>query len=346
MENINQIRQLTLRVKEYLVSLSTDPPETILDIESIERHVDRLALLVSVDEEEEEESEEEDYKAFGVMGENSDCEDDLGFFDSMVAATVCFEDAVKDGEYDHVFIFDTDGYNGEQNRHAVSIIREFKKETDEEEETDESDEPVEEPEQVKKLTGITLTGVRYKYNEATMAVYITHKDDDGKDDTAKRQSLGTLADKKIKFTDHGNLQHQLARTFVDKVWFVSTAEHPDDQDLNLYKMSYDCNDDVPIIGESFNINMGGVTYEVTGEEFGQGKYGFVVKHNGVVLPGLLFDYNPTSKTVLQLVGLKDNSKQFRSAHVARVKKLTSPKKNRTARQPRLSSPRSLREAQP
>ena len=54
MENINQIRQLTLRVKEYLVSLSTDPPETILDIESIERHVDRLALLVSGDEEEEE----------------------------------------------------------------------------------------------------------------------------------------------------------------------------------------------------------------------------------------------------------------------------------------------------
>ena len=47
MENINQIRQLTLRVKEYLVSLSTDPPETILDIESIERHVDRLALLVA-----------------------------------------------------------------------------------------------------------------------------------------------------------------------------------------------------------------------------------------------------------------------------------------------------------
>ena len=27
MENINQIRQLTLRVKEYLVSLSTDPPK-------------------------------------------------------------------------------------------------------------------------------------------------------------------------------------------------------------------------------------------------------------------------------------------------------------------------------
>ena len=146
MENINQIRQLTLRVKEYLVSLSTDPPETILDIESIERHVDRLALLVSVDEEEEEESEEEDYKAFGVMGENSDCEEDLGFFDSMVAATVCFEDAVKDGEYDHVFIFDTNGYNPEyDNAGTVSIIREFKKETDEEEETDEADEPKPKP---------------------------------------------------------------------------------------------------------------------------------------------------------------------------------------------------------
>ena len=47
MESIDQIRQLTLRPKEYLVSLSTDPPETILYIESIESHVDRLALLVS-----------------------------------------------------------------------------------------------------------------------------------------------------------------------------------------------------------------------------------------------------------------------------------------------------------
>ena len=72
-------------------------------------------------------------------------------------------------------------------------------------ESESDDEPVEEPEPVKKLTGVTLKGVRYKYDDATMAVYITHKDDDGKDDTAKRQSLGTLADKKIKFTDHGNL---------------------------------------------------------------------------------------------------------------------------------------------
>ena len=118
---------------------------------------------------------------------------------------------------------------------------------------------------------------------------------------------------------------------MDKVKIESTAWHPDDQDLNLYKMSYDCNDDVPIIGESFNINMGGVTYEVTGEEFAPNYHYFVVKHNGVVLPGLLFDYNPTSKTVLQLVGLKDNSKQFRSAHRDRVKKLTSPKKKRTAK---------------
>ena len=46
MDSIDQIHQLTHRVKEYLVSLSTDPPESILDVESIERHVDRLALLV------------------------------------------------------------------------------------------------------------------------------------------------------------------------------------------------------------------------------------------------------------------------------------------------------------
>ena len=34
-----------------------------------------------------------------------------------------------------------------------------------------------------------------------------------------------------------------------------------------------------------------------------------MKHNGVELPGLLFDIDLTSETVGQLVGLKDNSKQ-------------------------------------
>ena len=124
--------------------------------------------------------------------------------------------------------------------------------------------------------------------------------------------------------------------FVDKVHVESKAKHPDDQDLDVYKMYFsDCNADIPIIGESFSINMGGVEYEVTGEEFvqesGGNSFKLVVKYNGAVLPGLLFDIDPTSKTVPQLVGLKDNSKQFRSAHVARVKKLTSPKKKRTVK---------------
>ena len=114
--------------------------------------------------------------------------------------------------------------------------------------------------------------------------------------------------------------------------FTSKAKHPDGTDLDMYKMSFfDCNADVPIVGEEFNIKMGGVTYEVSDEEFGHERDGYEVKHNGVVLDGLLFDIDPTSKTVAQLVGLKVNSKQFRSAHVARVKKLTSPKKKRTAK---------------
>ena len=123
---------------------------------------------------------------------------------------------------------------------------------------------------------------------------------------------------------------------MNKEIITSNAKHPGGLDLDMYKMSFfDCNADVPIVGEEFNIKMGGVKYEVTDEEFvhesGGNEFKYVVKHNGVVLPGLLFDYNPTSKTVLQLVGLKDNSKQFRSAHRDRVKKLTSPKKKRTAK---------------
>ena len=101
---------------------------------------------------------------------------------------------------------------------------------------------------------------------------------------------------------------------------------------------FDCNAEVPIVGEEFNIKMGGVTYEVT-DEMAVDHAGhpvpnkYVVKHNGVVLKDLLFDTDVEldETTVGQLVGLKDNSKQFRSAHVARVKKLTSPKKKPTAK---------------
>ena len=119
---------------------------------------------------------------------------------------------------------------------------------------------------------------------------------------------------------------------ANKKTFTSKAKHPDGTDLDMYKMSFfDCNAGVPIVGEEFNIKMGGVTYEVSDEEFGHERDGYEVKHNGVVLDGLLFDIDPTSKTVAQLVGLKDKSKQFRSAHVARVTKLTSPKKKRTVK---------------
>ena len=117
--------------------------------------------------------------------------------------------------------------------------------------------------------------------------------------------------------------------------FTSKAKHPDGQDLDMYKMSFfDCNADVPIVGEEFNIKMGGVKYEVTDEPLRIGHLDpnkYEVKHNGVVLDGLLFDIDPTSKTVPQLVGLADGCRQFRSAHVARVTKLTSPKKKRTAK---------------
>ena len=178
----------------------------------------------------------------------------------------------------------------------------------------------------------TLSAVDYKVHIATGAIYIIHKDAGGKGDTAKRQPLGTLVGKTIDWND-GMVQHKVAKSFMDKKMFESTAEHPEGQDLDLYKMSvFDCNAEVPIIGESFNIKMGGVSYEMTDEEFGHGKDGYAVKHNGVDLDGLLFDIDPTSKTVVQLVGLKPGSKQFRSAHAERVKRLTSPqKKTRTAK---------------
>ena len=128
----------------------------------------------------------------------------------------------------------------------------------------------------------------------------------------------------------------------EKKTFTSKAKHPDGTDLDKYKMSFfDCNAEVPIVGEEFYIKMGGVKYEVTDEEFvhesGGNEFKYVVKHNGIVLPDLLFDTDVedgnklAEKTVGQLVGLKPGSKQFRSAHVARVKKLTSPKKKRTVK---------------
>ena len=206
-------------------------------------------------------------------------------------------------------------------------------------ESESDDEPVEEPEPVEKFKNIMVGVVRYKYNVATMAVYIIHKDADGNDDTLKRQPLGTLqADKTIKWYDY-MIQHKVARSFMEKEVFESMAKHPDDTDLDLYKMTFDCNAEVPIIGEVFYIKMGGVKYEVTDENGGGSDADhpdpqqYVVKHNGVVLPGLLFDADAEDGgiTAGQLVGLTHKSKQFRSAHRDRVKKLTSPKKKRTAK---------------
>ena len=206
---------------------------------------------------------------------------------------------------------------------------------EEEEEEESSEEPVEEPEPLKKFKVLTLSVVRYKVHQATGQAYLIHKDADGKDDTANRQPLATVVDKTFALTPFGKVQHQVARSFMDKKIVESSAKHPDGQDLDniMYKMSFfDSNADVPIVGEEFNIKMGGVTYEVSDGEFGHGKDGCAVKHNGVELDGLLFDIDTTSKTVTQLVGLKDGSKQFRSAHAARVKRLTSPqKKKRTAK---------------
>ena len=84
---------------------------------------------------------------------------------------------------------------------------------------------------------------------------------------------------------------------MNKEIITSNAKHPDGQDLDMYKMSFfDCNADVPIVGEEFNIKMGGVTYEVLAWETLR-LDGYEVKHNAVVLDGLLFDIDPTSKTV-------------------------------------------------
>ena len=122
-------------------------------------------------------------------------------------------------------------------------------------ESESDDEPVEEPEPVEKFKPITLQGVDYKYNVATMVVYIVHKDADGKDDTLKRDPLGTLVDKKIRWTKKGGVQHKVARSFMSEKTsektFTSKAKHPDGTDLDMYKMSFfDCNADVPIVGES------------------------------------------------------------------------------------------------
>ena len=152
-----------------------------------------------------------------------------------------------------------------------------------------------EPEPVEKFKTNVLTDVRYKVHQATGAVYIIHKDADGKDDTAKRQPLGTLqADKKIDWHD-GMVQHKVAREFMSKETITSKAKHPDGQDLDMYKMSFfDCNAEVPIVGEEFYIKMGGAKYEVT-DEMAVNHAGhpdpnkYVVKHNGAVLTGLLFD---------------------------------------------------------
>ena len=188
-----------------------------------------------------------------------------------------------------------------------------------------------------------VDGVCYKVEEETNCIYIIHKDADGKYDTAKREPLGKwTSGTPVEWTKKGGVQQTVARSFMNKEIITSKAKLPDDTNLDQYKMTFfDCNAEVPIVGEEFNIKMGGVTYEVT-DEMAVDHAGhpvpnkYVVKHNGVVLKDLLFDTDVedgelAKKTVGQLVGLKVNSKQFRSAHVARVKKLTSPKKKPTAK---------------
>ena len=93
---------------------------------------------------------------------------------------------------------------------------EEEEESDEEEEESETGSSVEEPEPVEKFKTITLQGVRYKYSLATGAVYIIHKDADEKDDsgswrTLLQDSLGTLVDKKIRWTKKGGVQPAQSR---------------------------------------------------------------------------------------------------------------------------------------
>ena len=190
-----------------------------------------------------------------------------------------------------------------------------------------------------------VDGVCYKVEEETNCIYIIHKDADGKYDTEKREPLGKwTSGTPVEWTKKGAVQQTVARSFMNKEIITSKAKHPDDTDLDQYKMTFfDCNAEVPIVGEEFNIKMGGVTYEVT-DEMAVDHAGhpdpdkYVVKYNGAVLNGLLFDTDVEDgkkldeKTAGQLVGLKDNSKQFRSAHRDRVKRMTSPqKKKRTVK---------------
>ena len=168
-------------------------------------------------------------------------------------------------------------------------------------------------------------------DEADDKFYLVHKDAEGKDDTLSRPPVGMMkpddtgVKKKINWTSDQKIQHKLAKVFLKKSFITSTAEHLDGVELDHYLMSFhDCNHDTPILGEPFNIKMGGVVYEVTADN--------VVKHAGVELPKLLFDADPTSATHFQLVGVKNNSKDFRSGHIKRVKALTSPKKKKRAPQ--------------
>eukprot|EP01050_Picozoa_sp_SAG11_P000277 SAG11_NODE_7_length_31267_cov_19.541966_15_plen_299_part_00 len=67
-------------------------------------------------------------RPYGVMGVNSDCEDDLGNFDTKEAAEDLFDSVVDEGDYNHVIIFDTDGYNPEyENVGNVRILREWQR---------------------------------------------------------------------------------------------------------------------------------------------------------------------------------------------------------------------------
>ena len=162
---------------------------------------------------------------------------------------------------DELYLFDLmERVEGSEGNKSIQWYCEDCKSEDEEESSDEPvDEPEPKPKPVKNFETVVLHKVRYLHHLATGGVYIIHKDADGKDDSAKREPLGTLVDKKIRWTKKGGVQHKVARSFMNKEIITSNAKHPDGQDLDMYKMSFfGCNAEVPIVGEEFYIKMGGV----------------------------------------------------------------------------------------
>ena len=102
-----------------------DPGDPMAELQQEQQQPEQPAEQQQQQQEAEAEAEEEAYSGFGVMGISSDGdEDDLDFCDTIQEATICFENALSEGLYARVIIFNADGYNPEyDNMDTVAIIR-------------------------------------------------------------------------------------------------------------------------------------------------------------------------------------------------------------------------------